>query len=118
MGAFGDSLASAVRLVLDADAQLLRIVALSLGVSGSACLIAALFGILGGAALAVYRVPGQRVLLLLTNTLLALPSVVVGLVVYLLLSRAGPLGSWGILFTPTAMVHRADASWCCRWWRR
>ena len=104
MGAFGDSLASAVRLVLDADAQLLRIVALSLGVSGSACLIAALFGILGGAALAVYRVPGQRVLLLLTNTLLALPSVVVGLVVYLLLSRAGPLGSWGILFTPTAMV--------------
>jgi tungstate transport system permease protein len=104
MGAFGDSLASAMRLVMDGDAQLLRIVALSLGVSGSACLIAALFGIAGGAALAIYRVPGQRVLMLLTNTLLALPSVVVGLVVYLLLSRAGPLGSWGILFTPTAMV--------------
>ncbi len=104
MGAFGDSLASALRLVMQADVQLLRIVALSLAVSGSACLIATLFGVAGGAALAVFRVPGQRVLLLLTHTLLALPSVVVGLVVYLLLSRAGPLGSWGILFTPAAMV--------------
>jgi tungstate transport system permease protein len=104
MGGFGDSVATAVQLVLSADARLLRIVALSLAVSGTACALAALFGIVGGAALAAWRFPGQRALLLLTNTLLALPSVVVGLVVYLLLSRAGPLGHWGILFTPAAMV--------------
>jgi tungstate transport system permease protein len=73
-------------------------------VSGLACLIATAFGLLIGAAVAVWRFPGRSVVLVLLNTLLALPSVVVGLVVYLLLSRAGPLGSWGILFTPTAMV--------------
>jgi tungstate transport system permease protein len=57
-----------------------------------------------GAALAVWRFPGRMVVLMVLNTLLALPSVVVGLVVYLLLSRAGPLGAFGILFTPAAMV--------------
>jgi ABC-type tungstate transport system substrate-binding protein len=57
-----------------------------------------------GAWLAVARFPGHRLLVWAVNTLLALPSVVVGLLVYLLLSRSGPLGSWGILFTPTAMV--------------
>jgi len=104
MGSFADSVASALQLVLGADARLLHIVTLSLAVSGSACLAAALIGIPGGAALATFRFPGQRVLLLVVHTLLALPSVVVGLVVYLMLSRAGPLGAWGILFTPTAMV--------------
>ena len=59
---------------------------------------------MAGAALATVRFTGQRILTLALNTLLALPSVLVGLVVYLLLSRSGPLGSWGILFTPTAMV--------------
>jgi ABC-type tungstate transport system substrate-binding protein len=59
---------------------------------------------LAGAWLAVARFPGHRLVVVVLNTLLALPSVVVGLVVYLLLSRQGPLGSWGILFTPTAMV--------------
>ena len=77
---------------------------LSLLVSGSACLIAAGFGLAAGAWLAVTRFPGHRVLQGFLATLLALPSVVVGLVVYLLLSRSGPLGSWGILFTPAAMV--------------
>ena len=62
------------------------------------------FGLAAGAWLAVARFPGQRVVLLVLDTLLALPSVVVGLAVYLLLSRSGPLGSWGILFTPAAMV--------------
>ena len=67
-------------------------------------LIAATLGLFAGAALAVGRFPGRRGVLVVLNTLLALPSVVVGLVVYLLLSRAGPLGALGILFTPAAMV--------------
>ena len=104
MSAFAESLSTAVGLVRDADPQLTRIVLLSLSVSGAACLIGALFGLAGGAWLAVTRVPGRRVLTAALNTLLGLPSVVVGLIVYLLLSRSGPLGSWGILFTPKAMV--------------
>ena len=105
MSAFAESLSTAARLIAQADAALLRIVGLSLSVSGSACLLAAAFGLVGGAALAAAgRFPGQRALTLLLNTLLALPSVVVGLVVYLLLSRSGPLGELGILFTPAAMV--------------
>jgi tungstate transport system permease protein len=83
---------------------LLRTAGLSLAVSGAACLAAASFGLAFGAWLAVARFAGHRALVLLLNTLLALPSVLVGLLVYLLLSRSGPLGSWGILFTPTAMV--------------
>ena len=98
------SLRTAFDLILHADAVLARTVALSLGVSASACVLAAGFGLLAGAALAVARFPGHRLLVLLLNTLLALPSVVVGLAVYLLLSRGGPLGAMGILFTPTAMV--------------
>ncbi len=104
MSAFAQSLSTAVGLVRDADPQLTRIVLLSLSVSGVACLIGALFGLTGGAWLAVTRVPCRRVLVAALNTLLGLPSVVVGLIVYLLLSRSGPLGSWGILFTPKAMV--------------
>ena len=104
MSAFAESLSTAVGLVRDADPQLTRIVLLSLSVSGAACLIGAVFGLAGGAWLAVTRIPGRRVLVAVLNTLLGLPSVVVGLVVYLLLSRSGPLGSWGILFTPKAMV--------------
>ncbi len=104
LNAFAESLQTAAALVWQADANLLRIVRLSLAVSGSACLLAAGVGLAGGAWVAVARFPGRRLLLALLNTLLALPSVVVGLVVYLLLSRSGPLGSWGLLFTPSAMV--------------
>jgi ABC-type tungstate transport system substrate-binding protein len=99
-----ESLGLALSLVWHFDAALLQVVALSLRVSGLACLIGALVGLWLGTWLAVSHFPGQAVLVWLLNTLLALPSVVVGLVVYLLLSRAGPLGSLGILFTPTAMV--------------
>lgn len=99
-----DSLALALALVIGADRELLGIVALSLRVSVTACLAGALAGLLLGAWLAVARFPGHRLLVWAVNTLLALPSVVVGLLVYLLLSRSGPLGSWGLLFTPTAMV--------------
>jgi tungstate transport system permease protein len=104
MAAFGESLHTAVQLVVGLDSALLRVVSLSLVVSGAACVLAATFGLAGGAWLAVARFPGQRALVALLNTLLALPSVVVGLAVYLLLSRSGPLGEWGILFTPAAMV--------------
>ncbi len=104
MNDLNQSLQQAGTLVLGADPTLWGVVALSLQVSGTACLLGALAGLVLGAALAVAQFPGRAVLVGLLNTLLALPSVVVGLVVYLLLSRAGPLGSLGILFTPTAMV--------------
>ena len=103
-GGFGDSLGAAIGLVMSFDAQLAGVVGLSLGVSASACVLAAGLGMAAGAWLAVARFPGHRVLTAGLNTLLALPSVVVGLVVYLLLSRSGPLGAMGILFTPKAMV--------------
>jgi len=98
------SLSLAWQLILQADARLLGIVALSLRVSLTACLLGAGIGLALGAWLAVARFPGHGVAVWAMNTLLALPSVVVGLVVYLLLSRSGPLGSMGLLFTPTAMV--------------
>jgi ABC-type tungstate transport system substrate-binding protein len=98
------SLQLALSLITAADPRLFDIVALSLRVSLSACLFGALAGLAIGAALAVARFPGHRLVVWVMNTLLALPSVVVGLTVYLLLSRAGPLGALGILFTPAAMV--------------
>jgi len=101
---FAQSAQTAIGLIVHADAALLHTVLLSLGVSGAACLLASGFGLVAGAWLAVARFPGHRTLVMLINTLLALPSVVVGLAVYLLLSRSGPLGAWGILFTPGAMV--------------
>ncbi len=104
MNDIADSLWLAWSLITHADAVLLRIVALSLRVSLSACAVGASLGLGFGAWLAVARFPGHAALVWALNTLLALPSVVVGLAVYLLLSRAGPLGSLGILFTPTAMV--------------
>jgi len=104
MNSIADSLRLALSLIANADAELLHIVSLSLRVSTTACLIGAVFGLWLGAWLAVVRFRGHGVLVWAMNTLLALPSVVVGLVVYLLLSRSGPLGSMGILFTPTAMV--------------
>ncbi|ACB34080.1 putative permease component of ABC transporter [Leptothrix cholodnii SP-6] len=104
MSTVAASLGLAVDLISSGDADVLRIVGLSLRVSGAACLTGALSGLWLGAWLAVARFPGHGLAVWLLNTLLALPSVVVGLMVYLLLSRSGPLGSWGILFTPTAMV--------------
>ena len=104
MSAVAESIVTASRLIVGADPALVRTVALSFAVSGSACLGAAWIGLLAGAWLAVARFAGRRVVLLALDTLLALPSVVVGLVVYLGLSRSGPLGAWGLLFTPTAMV--------------
>ena len=104
MSTVASSLNMAVDLIARLDADVLGIVGLSLRVSGSACLVGAVAGLWLGAWLAVARFPGHGAVVWLLNTLLALPSVVVGLLVYLLLSRSGPLGAWGILFTPTAMV--------------
>ena len=104
MSTGAESLDLAANLVVHADPALLRIVGLSLRVSGTACLFGAAAGLTLGTWLAVTRFPGHGVLVWAVNTLLALPSVGVGLLVYLLLSRAGPLGRLGILFTPTAMV--------------
>ena len=91
-------------LITNADTDLLSVLALSLQVSLSATLIAGVLGMVLGVLLATIPFMGRTALISLLNTLLGLPSVVVGLLVYILLSRAGPLGSWGLLFTPTAMV--------------
>ena len=104
MTSFQDSLLNAAQLLLTLDAQLLSIVGRSLAVSGLACLLACSMGLLLGAWLAVLRFPGRGAVLALLNTALALPSVVVGLVLYLLLSRSGPLGFLGWLFSVPAMV--------------
>jgi tungstate transport system permease protein len=101
---FSDSLAVAAGLLTQFDPGLVAIVELSLRVSLTATLLAACIGLPLGAAIAVGRFGGRRALTVLLNTLMGLPPVVVGLVVYLLLSRAGPLGELGVLFTPTAMV--------------
>ena len=95
---------SALHLVLTGDPALFSIVRLSLGVSLSAVLIAAIIGLPLGALLALTRFRGRVFTIVVLNALMGLPPVVVGLLVYLALSRAGPLGSWGLLFTPTAMV--------------
>jgi len=94
----------AVELVLSADADLVEIVALSLRVSLLAVLVATLIGMPLGAALAVARFPGRHVIIVLVNSLMGLPPVVVGLLVYLLLSASGPLKSLQLLYTPVAMI--------------
>jgi len=94
----------ALKLIGGLDPELRGIVVLSLKVSLTAVLIAAVLGLPLGAALAVQRFWGRRTVIVILNALMGLPPVVVGLFVYLMLSRAGPLGEFGILFTPAAMV--------------
>lgn len=96
--------AEAFNLIGRLDAELIEIVALSLEVSLTAVAIASAAGLPLGAALAVERFRGRQALIVLLNALMGLPPVVVGLLVYLLLSRAGPLGQLGLLFTPPAMI--------------
>ena len=104
MNTFSDSAVTAFELILSGDASLWAIVTRSLAVSATACVLACGLGLLLGAWLAVARFPGRSVVLTLLNTFLAIPSVVVGLVIYLLLSRSGPLGFLGWLFSFQAMV--------------
>jgi tungstate transport system permease protein len=94
----------ALQLIVSGDAELARIVLLSLQISLSAVALAALVGMPLGAAVALLRFPGRGALVVVLNALMGLPPVVVGLFLYLMLSRAGPLGEFGLLFTPTAMV--------------
>lgn len=96
--------AAAAALVLSGDAELLGVVGLSLRVTLTAVLVASLVGMPLGALLAVARFPGRGALVVATNALMGLPPVVAGLFVYLMLSRSGPLGALGLLYTPTAMV--------------
>ena len=99
-----DAILSGLGLVATLDLRLWEIVGLSLAVSLSAVLLASLIGLPLGAAIAVQRFPGRQAVIVVLNALMGLPPVVVGLFIYLLLSRAGPLGSLGLLFTPKAMV--------------
>ena len=96
--------ASAFDLILTGDPTLLAIVRLSLFISLSAVAIAAVIGVPLGAFIALNRFRGRETIIVVLNALMGLPPVVVGLTVYLLLSRSGPLGSWGLLFTPQAMI--------------
>lgn len=104
MSDLGEAFSRALDLIVAADPALLEIVALSLKVSLSAVFLAALLGLPLAAAIACFRFPGRGLLIATLNAFMGLPPVVVGLVVYLLLSRSGPLGTLGLLFTPSAMI--------------
>ena len=101
---FGQAISAAFKLIGSLDPEIAGIVALSLSVSLSAAAIAMVIGAPLGGALAVGRFRGRQAVIVLANALLGLPPVVVGLAIYLLLSRSGPLGFAGLLFTPTAMI--------------
>ncbi|MEL7228599.1 MAG: ABC transporter permease [Pseudomonadota bacterium] len=104
MGEIGQGIAAAFALIVSLDGDLLAIIARSLQVTLTAVVIASLIGLPLGAWLALNRFAARRTIIALLNALMGLPPVVVGLIVYLLLSRAGPFGVLGLLFTPTAMI--------------
>lgn len=101
---FVSAFTTAIGMVADVDPALMAIIALSLRVTLSAVFLAALIGLPLGALLAVSRFPGRALLVVAINALMGLPPVVVGLAIYLMLSRSGPLGGLGWLFTPPAMI--------------
>ncbi len=104
MEEIGNAFLIAFDLLRSRDAALMEIVQLSLWVSIIAVAISCIIGFFIGAALSVYRFPGRKVIVVVINALMGLPPVVLGLIVYLLLSRSGPLGVLGLLYTPTAMI--------------
>jgi len=104
MGDITEAFRTAIQLILSRDPDLVEIVWLSLRVSGSALLLSAAFGLPLGAWIGITRFPGRRAVTVGLNALMGLPPVVVGLLVYVALSRSGPLGGLGLLFTPTAMI--------------
>ena len=104
MGFMAESLQHALRLILSFDPEVFRTVWTSLYTSLTAIVLAAVSGVPAGAAVGLLRFPGRRGVLTLLNTLMALPTVVVGLVLFGFFSRQGPLGFWGLLFTPYAMI--------------
>ena len=104
MRAFLDGFLQALHLIITLDASLIEVVRLSLWVSGSALVISAMLGLPAGIILGLKDFWGKRLLMVLVYTGMGLPPVVVGLTIYILLSRQGPLGAWGWLFTPKAMI--------------
>jgi len=104
MNTIAESFSVALAMITHLDPRVTAIVALSLGVSLTSTVCSAVIGLPLGAAVAIGRFPGRGPLIVALNAAMGLPPVVVGLLVYLLLSRAGPLGSMGLLFTPRAMV--------------
>ena len=104
MSAFAATFSDALALLATFDHTVAEIVVLSLQVSGGAVVLGTLIGLPVGACIAVGRFPGKSTLSVLINGMMGLPSVVVGVVVYLLLSRSGPFGGFGLLYTPLAMV--------------
>ncbi|MCW9039399.1 MAG: ABC transporter permease, partial [Rhodospirillales bacterium] len=104
MDDFTGAFSTAFFMIASLDSDLAGIVALSLRVSLTAVAIATIIGLPVGAALALFRFPGRKTMIVVVNGLMGMPPVVVGLIVYLLLSRAGPFGVLGLLFTPTAMI--------------
>jgi tungstate transport system permease protein len=104
VGFLFDSLKTALELILSLDPEVYNTVWTSLYVSAIAIVFATIAGVPAGLAIGIGRFPGRRVVITLLNTLMALPTVVVGLVVYGFLSRMGPLGQFGLLFTPSAMI--------------
>jgi len=101
---FSAAFGLALSLILNADADLIEIIGLSLRVSLAAVVLSALIGLPLGAFIAVLRFPGRQVIAVLLNALMGLPPVVVGLLVYMAISRAGPFGWLNLLYTPTAMI--------------
>ena len=104
MGYLTDSLFTAVELIFSFDLEIWKTVWVSLYTSSCAILIAAIIGIPAGLSLGINRFRGRRVMITLLNTLMALPTVVIGLLLFGLFSRQGPVGSLGLLFTPLAMI--------------
>jgi len=104
MNEFSNAFRTALQLLVEMDPALLEVVFLSLRVSLSAVVLAAVFALPLGAFVALTQFPGRRGVVILMNAMMSLPPVVVGLVIYLLLSRTGPFGVTGLLFTPTAMI--------------
>lgn len=104
MDSFGTSLAQAIGLILTGDSALWEVIALSLRVTLTAVCIACMIGFPLGALVGAFRFPGRTAISVALNALMGLPPVVVGLVVYLILSASGPLGVMGLLYTPTAMI--------------
>ena len=104
MNYFAESLIAALNLLLHLDADVWQIIITSVMISVIASLVAAVIGVPAGVMMAIHSFPGKNSLQHLLNTLMAMPTVVIGLLLYGLLSRMGPLGDWGLLYTPTAII--------------
>lgn len=104
MNYFAESLLAALQLLLNLDADVWQVIITSVMISVIAAILAAVLAVPAGVMMAINSFPGKNSLQHLLNTLMAMPTVVIGLLLYGLLSRMGPLGDWGLLYTPTAII--------------